>query len=40
MPIFDAQQIDKSLGDRTLLGGVNLTIGRGEKVGVVGDNGA
>lgn len=40
MPVLDAQRLSKSFGSRTLLGGVDLTILRGEKVGLVGDNGS
>lgn len=39
MPILDAKTLCKSFGDRTLLRDVDLTIVRGEKVGIVGDNG-
>jgi len=40
MPILDATQLRRSVGDRTLLDGVTLTLRRGEKVGLVGRNGS
>lgn len=40
MPVLDATQLRKSVGDRTLLDDVTLTIRRGEKVGLVGRNGS
>lgn len=40
MPVLDATQLRKSVGDRTLLDDVTLTIRRGEKVGLVGQNGS
>ncbi len=40
MPVLDATQLRKSIGDRTLLDDVTLTIRRGEKVGLVGRNGS
>ncbi len=40
MPVLDATQLRKSVGDRTLLDDVTLTIRQGEKVGLVGQNGS
>ncbi len=40
MPVLDATQLRRSVGDRTLLDDVTLTIRRGEKVGLVGRNGS
>ncbi len=39
MPVLDARSLQKSLGTRTLLGGVSLTLEEGERVGLVGPNG-
>jgi ATP-binding cassette subfamily F protein uup len=39
MPVLDALALRKSLGVRTLLDGVSLTIEEGERVGLVGANG-
>lgn len=39
MPILDARELRKSLGSRTLLDGVFLTIDEGERIGLVGANG-
>lgn len=39
MSILDARELKKSLGTRTLLGGVSLTINERERVGLVGPNG-
>ncbi|MDQ3032597.1 MAG: ABC-F family ATP-binding cassette domain-containing protein [Myxococcota bacterium] len=39
MPVLDARALRKSLGARTLLDGVSLTIEEGERVGLVGANG-
>ena len=39
MPVLDAQKLTKSLGTRTLLGGIDLVIEDGEHVGLVGPNG-
>ena len=40
MPILDASQLRKFVSDRTLFDDVQLTIRRGEKVGLVGHNGS
>lgn len=40
MPVLDAKNLRKSLGNRVLLDQVDVTIRRREKIGVVGDNGA
>jgi len=40
MPVLDATQLRRSVGDRTLLDDVTLTLRRGEKVGLVGRNGS
>ncbi|MEM9176162.1 MAG: ABC-F family ATP-binding cassette domain-containing protein [Myxococcota bacterium] len=40
MSVLDASQLRKSIGDRTLLDDVTLTIRPGEKVGLVGQNGS
>ncbi len=40
MPILDATGLRKTIGDRVLLDDVQLTIRRGEKVGLVGRNGS
>ena len=40
MPIASLRQVEKSYGVRTVLGGVNLTIMTGERVGLVGVNGS
>jgi len=40
MPILDAANLRKVVADRTLLDDVTLTIRRGEKVGLVGQNGS
>jgi len=40
MPILDAQNLSKRLGDRVLFESINLTIRRGERVGLVGENGS
>jgi ABC transport system ATP-binding/permease protein len=40
MPILDAQNLTKRLGDRVLLESVFLTLRRGERVGLVGENGS
>ncbi|AKF05935.1 ABC-F family ATP-binding cassette domain-containing protein [Sandaracinus amylolyticus] len=39
MPVLDARELRKSLGARTLLDGVSLTLEEGERVGLVGPNG-
>ena len=40
MPVLDTQQLKKFVADRTLFEDVQLTIRRGEKVGLVGHNGS
>jgi len=40
MPILDASQLRKFVSDRTLFDDVQLTIRRGEKIGLVGRNGS
>lgn len=40
MPIVVATELVKSYGTRTLLGGVDMSIHEGERVGLVGDNGS
>ncbi len=40
MPILDASQLRKFVSDRTLFDDVQLTIRRGEKIGLVGHNGS
>jgi ATP-binding cassette subfamily F protein uup len=40
MPVLDVNQLRKFVGDRTLFEDVQLTIRRGEKVGLVGHNGS
>ena len=39
MPVIDASGIEKSYGARRVLGGVDLTLGERERVGLVGRNG-
>ena len=39
MPIIDCRELQKRYADRAILAGVNLTIRRGERVGLVGDSG-
>ena len=40
MPVIDATGLEKSYGPRSVLGGVDLTLRRGERVGLVGLNGS
>lgn len=39
MPVIDALDLQRAYGERCVLAGVTLTIRRGERVGLVGDNG-
>jgi ATP-binding cassette subfamily F protein uup len=39
VPILDARDLDKSHGNMPVLAGVSLTLRRGERVGLVGNNG-
>ncbi|MBW2288688.1 MAG: ATP-binding cassette domain-containing protein [Deltaproteobacteria bacterium] len=39
MPILDARELDKTYADVTILDGVSFTLRRGERVGLVGNNG-
>ena len=39
MPIVTLTNIDKSFGDRIIFQGLNFLIDRGERVGLIGDNG-
>jgi ATP-binding cassette subfamily F protein uup len=39
VPILDARDLDKSYADTAILDGVSLTLRRGERVGLVGNNG-
>ncbi|MEZ4385159.1 MAG: ABC-F family ATP-binding cassette domain-containing protein [Nannocystaceae bacterium] len=40
MPLITAHELRKSFGTRTILGGVSLTLGSGERVGLIGGNGS
>jgi len=40
MAIIDVRELRKTYGDRTVVDGVNLTVGEGEIVGILGPNGA
>ena len=39
MPILDARDLDRTYADVAVLDGVSLTLRRGERVGLVGNNG-
>jgi ABC transport system ATP-binding/permease protein len=40
VPVVNARELEKAFGDRRVLGGVDVTLVRAERVGLVGDNGS